>query len=52
MSNSQAAIVIVGAFTVLIASFGLTYSVYKYGSSAPTSETTQIIEEGVDHSGD
>lgn len=52
MSNSRTSIIIVGAFAVLIASFGMTYSVYKYGSAEPSSETTNIVEEEAEFSGD
>lgn len=51
MSNSQTAIVILGSLFALTVSLGMTYSVYKYGNSAQMSETTQIMEEGDEHSG-
>ena len=51
MSSSQTAIVILGSLLALAASFGMTYSVYRYGSSTQMSETTQIIEQEGEHSG-
>ena len=51
MSNSQTAIVILGSLLALAASFGMTYSVYRYGSSTQMPETTHIIEQEGEHSG-
>lgn len=51
MSNSQAAIVILGSLFALTVSLGMTYSVYKYGSPSQMPETTHIIEQEGEHSG-
>lgn len=52
MSNARTIIIITGALVTLIASFSMTYSVYKYGISGQSPETTQIIEEEAEHGGD
>lgn len=47
MSNSRAALILLGALGVLIVSFGVTLSVYNYDSGATTERgpSTNIVEE-------
>lgn len=53
MSNTRAALIILGALATLVVSFGMTYTVYQYGdgSSVEQSPDTHIIEKGTEDSG-
>lgn len=47
MSNTKTALVVLGAFAALVASFGMTYAVHQYGSGGTMQKTpeTHFIEE-------
>ena len=49
MSNTGAALTLLGAFSVLVVSLGMTYAVYQYGNVSYTEQTHITDEEvGVD----
>lgn len=47
MSNTKTALVVLGAFAALVASFGMTYAVHQYGSGGTMQQSpeTHFIEE-------
>ena len=47
MSNTKTALVVLGVFAALVASFGMTYAVHQYGSGGTIQQSpeTHFIEE-------
>lgn len=47
MSNTKTALVVLGAFSALVASLGMTYAVHQYGSGGTMQQSpeTHFIEE-------